>query len=87
MTYKRLVVLYIENEVIGDGDMSEEVMHTVREYANQLEAGTAGRYRCEVSDGPRGTRLTAIGVAWSGERIPLPPPPWHQQPLVAEKAS
>lgn len=68
---KRILVLYLENEEIGDGFFATEVALTLREYADMIDAGKASRNGCEIQEGARGTRLTAIGVAWNGERIQI----------------
>lgn len=84
---KRIVVLYLENEEIGDGFFATEVALTLREYADMIDAGTASRNGCEIQEGARGTRLTAIGVAWNGERIPIESPDLQLPPAGVQTES
>ena len=85
--HRRIAVLYLENETIGDGFFASEVARTLREYANAIDAGKAGRHGCEIQEGEQGTRLTAIGVAWNGERIPLELPDWRHPPAFERMGS
>lgn len=85
--YKRIAVLFLENSTIGDGFFPTEVAQTLREYANAIDAGEAGRGKCEIQEGDRGTRLTAIGVAWNGERIPLESQDWQPLPVFERTES
>lgn len=68
--YSRIAVLYVQNDTIGDGVFVRELAATLREYADMIERNEAGREACEKYDGPRGTKLTVIGAAWNGDRIP-----------------
>jgi hypothetical protein len=68
--YSRIEVIYLQNDTIGDGVFIHEVAKTLREYADMLEKNQAGREHVEIYENPRGTKLTAIGVTWYGERIP-----------------
>lgn len=52
---KRRVVLSIENDQIGDGAFCSEVAKTLREIADIIDAGTAGRHANEAYRGERGT--------------------------------
>ena len=71
MNLKRVLVVYIENDTIGDGLFFTEAADALREYVDMVNTGVAGRERCEIYEGPRGTKLTAIGVAWNGAQLPL----------------
>ena len=55
----RILLLRLENEVICDGDFVGEVAHSLREYADALDAGASGLERTEIITGPRGTTLHA----------------------------
>lgn len=57
----RVAALYVENATIGDGHFVSELAMTLREYADLLESGEAGRIACDRYAGPRGTVVTAIG--------------------------
>ena len=82
MSCKRVVVLYLENATIGDGLFAPEIARTLREYAGMIDAGTAGCYPWEVSEGERGTRLTMIGAMSDEVHIPLPKlPTRHREPI------
>lgn len=52
---KRRVVLSIENDQIGDGAFCSEVSKTLREIADMIDAGSAGRHDKESYRGDRGT--------------------------------
>ncbi len=68
--YSRIQIIHLQNDVIGDGIFIYEVAKTLREYADMLENNLGGREHVEIYNGPRGTKLTAIGVTWYGEQIP-----------------
>ena len=58
---KHREVLILENDKIGDELFVPEVAKSLREYADLLERGILGHEACDVYEGPRGTRITAIG--------------------------
>lgn len=58
---KHREVLILENDDIGDEQFVPEVVRSLREYADVLEQGLLGHEACDVYEGPRGTRITAIG--------------------------
>lgn len=63
---KRVEMLCLENDVIGDGYFVMEVAQTLREYADALERCQLGNRACDVFISPRGTRVTAIGATYEG---------------------
>ena len=69
---KRIAVLYIENETIGDGFFAVEIVNTLREYADMVDRGEAGHLQCEEYIGPRGTKLSIIAGGGCGidTRVP-----------------
>lgn len=79
--HSRIAVLYVQNDEIGDGVFVHEIAATLREYAEMIERNEAGRVACEQYKGPRGTKLTVIGVAWHGEQIPFPAPGLQPHPV------
>ena len=70
--YSRIAVLHVQNDTIGDGVFVHELAKTLREYADMIDKNEAGREHIEKYDGPRGTKLTVIGVTWHGQQIPSP---------------
>ena len=70
--YSRIAVLHVQNDTIGDGVFVHELAKTLREYADMIDKDEAGREHVEKYEGPRGTKLTVIGVTWYGEQIPSP---------------
>lgn len=64
---KRVEMLCLENDVIGDGYFALEVAQTLREYADALEQCQLGNRACDVFISPRGTRVTVIGATYEGE--------------------
>ena len=79
--YSRIAIIYLQNDTIGDGIFISEVAKTLREYADIIENNLAGRRHLEIYNGPRGTKLTAIGATWYGEQIPQRNPIEHLRPL------
>lgn len=58
---KHREVLILENDKIDEEPFVPEVAKSLREYADLLESGALGHEACDVYEGPRGTRITAIG--------------------------
>jgi len=73
----RHLVVYLENDTIeADGIAKSglfcfEAARALREYADMVDSGHAGRHACETYTSTGGTRLTAIGSKWSGAQLPL----------------
>lgn len=63
---RRVEMLCLENDVIGDGYFTMEVAQTLREYADALEKCQLGNRACDVFISARGTRVTAIGASYEG---------------------
>ncbi len=66
----RTECIHLENDTIGDGYFVLEVAKTLRQYADMLESGKAGHREVDTFVSPGGTRLFAIGAAWSRRNIP-----------------
>jgi hypothetical protein len=75
----RRLVMFIENDTIGDGYWNPTIVKSLREYANLVEKGKAGHTSPEVYESPNGNKITTISGTWLGELLPYegpPPEPW-----------
>ncbi len=72
---KRVMMLCLENDLIGDGWYALEVAQTLREFADSIECYRAGRRTCELFVSSRGTRVTTIAGMFEGEPKPTAGPP------------
>lgn len=66
---KRVVMLIVENDVVGDRLFFPEVAQTLREYADELDACRVGNGACDVMVNPRGTRIISLGSSFDGPPI------------------
>ena len=64
--FTRVLMIHLENTVIGDGFFAPEVASTLREYAGLIDAGEKGRRSGETYESTGGTRLTAVGAGLNG---------------------
>lgn len=64
--------IFLENNKIGDGCFIPEIAATLREYADMLDAKTAGHHTAEQWTSKGGTRLFILASAWYGDEIPRP---------------
>ena len=74
-TIKRVWMITLENDVIGDGFFALEVAQTLREFADSIEGFRAGNVACEHYLSERGTRLTMLAGACEGTPKPTVGPP------------
>lgn len=63
----RRIIIYIENDTIGDGYWVPTVAQSLQEYASMIVRKLAGNDMPEVHEAPNGNKLTVIGGTWLGE--------------------
>lgn len=71
MSAKRHLVIHLEADE-SQQLFSFRTAKALREYADLVERGLAGRHACETYSCSNGVTFTAMGTRWSGDELPLP---------------
>lgn len=63
--------LYLQNDKVGDGKFTPELVKSLREYADALERNEAGFNTAEIFNSTGGTTIKSIVGFWCGDKNTL----------------